>query len=452
MNNNVVMIKRDKLIPHPDNPRKDLGDLTELADSIAEHGVMQNLTVVPDGDKYKVLIGHRRLAASEGVLDELPCVIVDGLTDREQVGIMLCENMQRSDLTYVEQAHGFQMMLDLGDTVETISQKTGFSKNTIKHRLAITELDKNALKEASKWFQPTISDFIALEKVKDLDKRNEILEDATSSRELQDEVDDYVEECKRKENFEYYAKIFRDAGLTEQGKDHYFFYRDEYQRTNTIIDDIDLDKSRIPEKTLREAIGGIKGVLHFGRSYRSMMVRIYRESKKQSRDDAIAKQKEKEAQLKKNRRALRDIQAEICDSYMQLILDSTVSYNITVSTLFCLVDLGRDMCCTLYNLNEKVMYSSSIVSKKGYEQPDNNPLKDFLDWTPAFQLLANLWWSLASDYMSFVDYSGYANTKTLNYHKVFQDILKEELGYKPRKEWEPILDGTSELYQKGGKK
>ena len=183
-----------------------------------------------------------------------------------------------------------------------------------------------------------------------------------------------------------------------------------------------------------------------------MMVRIYKESKKQSRDDAIAKQKEKEAQLKKNRRALRDIQAEICDSYMQLILDSTVSYNITVSTLFCLVDLGRDMCCTLYNLNEKVMYRASIVSKKGYESPDNNPLKDFLDWTPAFQLLANLWWSLASDYMSFVDYSGYANTKTLNYHKVFQDILKEELGYKPRKEWEPILDGTSELYQKGGKK
>lgn len=452
MNNNVVMIKRDKLTPHPDNPRKDLGDLTELADSIAEHGIMQNLTVVPDGDKYKVLIGHRRLAASEGVLDELPCVVVDGLTDREQVGIMLCENMQRSDLTYMEQAHGFQMMLDLGDTVETISQKTGFSKSTIKHRLAITELDKNALKEASKWFQPTISDFIALEKVKDLDKRNEILEDATSSRELQDEVEEYVEECKRDENFEYYAKIFRDAGLTEQNKDHYFYYRDEYQRTNTIIDDIDLDKSRIPEKTLREAIGGIKGVLHFGRSYRSMMVRIYRESKKQSRDDAIAKQKEKEAQLKKNRRALRDIQAEICDSYMQLILDSTVSYNITVSTLFCLVDLGRDMCCTLYNLNEKVMYRASIASKKGYESPDNNPLKDFLDWTPAFQLLANLWWSLASDYMSFVDYSGYANTKTLNYHKVFQDILKEELGYKPRKEWEPILDGTSELYQKGGKK
>ena len=127
-NNKIVMIPRSLLHAHPDNPRKDLGDLKELADSIAEHGIMQNLTVVPDegdGDGYKILIGHRRFAASEGVLDELPCVVAKGLTDREQVGIMLCENMQRSDLTYLEQAHGFQMMMDLGDTIETISEKTG---------------------------------------------------------------------------------------------------------------------------------------------------------------------------------------------------------------------------------------------------------------------------------------------------------------------------------------
>lgn len=74
-NNKIVMIPRAQLHPHPDNPRKDLGDLKELADSIAEHGIMQNLTVVPEGDglvdsgEYKILIGHRRFAASEGVLD-----------------------------------------------------------------------------------------------------------------------------------------------------------------------------------------------------------------------------------------------------------------------------------------------------------------------------------------------------------------------------------------------
>ena len=80
--------------PHPDNPRKDLGDLEELSESIAKNGIMQNLTVVPvdedNPDKYICLIGHRRLAAARkaGVY-EVPARIVFGLTHKDQVGIML---------------------------------------------------------------------------------------------------------------------------------------------------------------------------------------------------------------------------------------------------------------------------------------------------------------------------------------------------------------------------
>ena len=125
-NSTIVMLRRSQLHPHPDNPRKDLGDLEELKESIREHGIMQNLTVVPVDENledFRILIGHRRFAASEGVLSELPCVIAEGLSDREQVGIMLCENMQRSDLTFMEQAHGFQMMMDLGETVETTDSR-----------------------------------------------------------------------------------------------------------------------------------------------------------------------------------------------------------------------------------------------------------------------------------------------------------------------------------------
>ena len=72
----LAYIPVSKLYPHPDNPRKDLGDLTELAESIKANGVLQNLTVVPNmvvgeisGDVwqrgYKVIIGHRRLAAAK---------------------------------------------------------------------------------------------------------------------------------------------------------------------------------------------------------------------------------------------------------------------------------------------------------------------------------------------------------------------------------------------------
>ena len=59
-------------------------------------------------------------------MEELPCVVVE-MSEREQLSTMLTENMQRSDLTVYEQAQGFQMMLDMGDTVEDIAEKSGFS-------------------------------------------------------------------------------------------------------------------------------------------------------------------------------------------------------------------------------------------------------------------------------------------------------------------------------------
>ena len=118
----IKYIPVSKLWRHPDNPRKDLGDVTELAESIKVNGVLQNLTVVPligeitkkwDGESYRVIIGHRRLAAAKlAGLEELPCVVVE-MSEREQLSTMLTENMQRSDLTVYEQAQGFQMMLDM---------------------------------------------------------------------------------------------------------------------------------------------------------------------------------------------------------------------------------------------------------------------------------------------------------------------------------------------------
>lgn len=117
MNTNVTMIPVSQLHPHPDNPRKDLGDITELTASIKANGVLQNLTVVPranpdvnyeklcrqyyadpteenrtklnqfrNTDGYTVIIGHRRLAAAKAAgLMELPCIVVEDMTLEEQI-------------------------------------------------------------------------------------------------------------------------------------------------------------------------------------------------------------------------------------------------------------------------------------------------------------------------------------------------------------------------------
>lgn len=175
INGNLVYIPIERLHPHPDNPRKDLGDLTELADSIKANGIFQNLTVVPfDGD-YRIIIGHRRCAASKlAGLTEAPCVITE-MTPKEQLSTMLLENMQRNDLTVYEQAQGFQLMMDLGSTVEEIAEKSGFSKTTVKRRLKMAELDQTVLKEVSTR-QLSLLDFDKLAQIEDIGARNKCLE------------------------------------------------------------------------------------------------------------------------------------------------------------------------------------------------------------------------------------------------------------------------------------
>ena len=177
----ITYIPVTRLHPHPDNPRKDLGDLSELAASIKENGIFQNLTVVDDDpteyvSDYTVIIGHRRLAAAKlAGLTELPCVIVE-MTPAEQVQTMLLENMQRSDLTVYEQAQGFQMMLDFGYTVEQVAEKSGFSQATVRRRVKMMELDQDTLKEVSVR-QISLGDFDDLAKIDDLSLRNRALKE-----------------------------------------------------------------------------------------------------------------------------------------------------------------------------------------------------------------------------------------------------------------------------------
>ena len=180
----VVNMPIEYLVPHPQNPRKDLGNLEELTASIKENGIYQNLTVIPVNEavpgeepKYMVVIGHRRLeAAKRAGLQEVPCAIVRGMSETRQLQTMLLENMQRSDLTVYEQAQGFQQLLDFGMDIEDISQQSGFSKSTIRRRLEIAKLDQNKLKELSSTRQLSLKEFDALAKIKNLEARNEAME------------------------------------------------------------------------------------------------------------------------------------------------------------------------------------------------------------------------------------------------------------------------------------
>lgn len=209
-----IMIPVDELQPHPDNPRKDLGDLTELADSIRANGIFQNLTVLrnkdPETGKSTVIIGHRRLAAAKlAGLEKVPCMVVE-MDEKEQISTMLLENMQRSDLTIYEQAQGFQMMLDMGETKYDIAEKTGFSITTIRHRLNLLKLDPEELRKAEER-QVTMQDMIELERISDPKLKNAALKEAGTNN-FRYAVEKAVAEESRRAIAHAWKKLFGSLG------------------------------------------------------------------------------------------------------------------------------------------------------------------------------------------------------------------------------------------------
>ena len=171
----IKEISIENLYKHPHNPRKDLGDLTELADSIKENGVLQNLTVVQmDEENYRIIIGHRRAAAAKKAgLTHLPCAVVE-MDEPTQMATMLLENLQRSDLSVIEQAEGFQMMFDLGESMEDVTRKTGFSESTVRRRVKLLELDRGELNK-SMAKNISLEEYEKLSKIEDRERRNSIL-------------------------------------------------------------------------------------------------------------------------------------------------------------------------------------------------------------------------------------------------------------------------------------
>lgn len=174
----ITYIPRSKLEPHPDNPRKDLGDLTELAASIKKQGLLQNLTVVPSPDtpdKYRIVIGHRRFNASAVAgLTELPCIIDEKMTYPEQIAVMMSENIQRNDLTITEKAGGVQMMMDLGMNVGEIAGNTGISDTTIRRYAKISKLSKSDMRKAEQR-GATLMQFAEISEIEDEGLRQEAL-------------------------------------------------------------------------------------------------------------------------------------------------------------------------------------------------------------------------------------------------------------------------------------
>ena len=345
--NNITMIPVEQLLHHPENPRKDLGDLTELAESIRANGIMQNLTVVEVDDHiYNVVIGNRRMEAAKiAGLAEVPCVISD-MDYRTQISTMLMENMQRQDLTVFEQAQGFQMMMDLGYTAKEIGEKTGFSEKTVKDRIKFTKFNQKNFEKAVE-NGATLMDMIEISKLESKADQNEAMKEAGTNN-FRQKLRHLLGEQKFRKCSERLEKIAKEEGIEPlpTGVDTWSDCDNLGVPTGTYEDD---EKMR---RAIRKTVKAKDGVQLYYRivkewSSDDAKLQVYRMKDKAAKETTEAEMAEREAEKLKRRRRQK-VKKLWVEAY-QLRLDFVKNY--TLANGGSLTTIGKLM--TKYALSQK---------------------------------------------------------------------------------------------------
>ncbi len=139
----IHQIEVSKIVPNPNQPRKDFADeaILKLADSIRQYGIIQPLTVRQTGDGYELISGERRLRASKELgMETVPCVIMN-VNEMKSAEMSIIENLLREDLNIFEQAHAIETLIDTYDlTQEQIAKKLSNSQSFIANKLRLLRL------------------------------------------------------------------------------------------------------------------------------------------------------------------------------------------------------------------------------------------------------------------------------------------------------------------------
>jgi len=165
-----------KILPNPAQPRLsyDEESLTELADSIREHGVLQPILVRPSGSKFELIAGERRWRASGMAGREtIPAIVVD-FDEQTALEVSIIENLQREDVSPLEEAAMFRKMTDtFGYSVRQLAQKVGKDKGYVENRLRLSDAPAD-VRELVSLRKDTISHAYELMKIGDERKRRRL--------------------------------------------------------------------------------------------------------------------------------------------------------------------------------------------------------------------------------------------------------------------------------------
>ncbi len=145
MDKNIQEVPIEDIIPNRFQPRLSFNEegLNELSDSIKQHGIIQPLVVRKLGDKFEIVAGERRYkAAVQAGLTKVPVILSD-VDDNQSAEVALVENIQRRNLTAIEEAKSYKNLLDRGYlTQEQLASKMGVSQSSISNKLRLLNLDE----------------------------------------------------------------------------------------------------------------------------------------------------------------------------------------------------------------------------------------------------------------------------------------------------------------------
>ncbi len=149
-NKSIINIPIENILPNPYQPRKNFNKLSleELSDSIKSYGVLQPVNVRKVGNGgYELIAGERRVRAAKiAGLREIPAIVVE-VVEQDSAVIALIENLQREDLSFLDEAEGYYNLInDHGMTQEELAKKVGKNQSTIANKLRLLRLPENIKK------------------------------------------------------------------------------------------------------------------------------------------------------------------------------------------------------------------------------------------------------------------------------------------------------------------
>lgn len=148
-NNSVEFIHTERIVPNRYQPRQvfEPNKIKELAESIEEHGLLQPIVVRPiEEDMFEIIAGERRFRALQSLSKTHADVIIRYLDDEETAVVALIENIQRENLSVVEEAEAYKKLLEIGDTTQSeLAKSVGKSQSFIANKLRLLKLAPKVL-------------------------------------------------------------------------------------------------------------------------------------------------------------------------------------------------------------------------------------------------------------------------------------------------------------------